>query len=78
MSDYFDILSEGGFYTADLTEEQFNINQEIAYEKHESGEPPKYSTGICGSITAGYGRLDDYGYWEYPLIVDQVSLEIEV
>lgn len=77
MSDYFDILSEGGFYTADLTEEQFNHNQEVAYEKYKSGEEPKYSKGICEAVTAGYGKLDNYGYWEYPLIVDQVTLEIE-
>ncbi len=24
------------------------------------------STGICGSLTFGRGRLDDYGYWEIP------------
>ena len=24
------------------------------------------STGICGSITFGYGDLDDNGYWEFP------------
>lgn len=24
------------------------------------------STGICGSITRGTGRLDDLGYWEFP------------
>ena len=78
MSDYYDVLSEGGYYTADLTEDQFNTKQELAYEKYEAGEVPSYSKGICDSVTAGYGRLDDYGYWEYPLIVDQFTLEIEV
>lgn len=24
------------------------------------------STGICGSTTFGWGKLDDYGYWEIP------------
>jgi hypothetical protein len=24
------------------------------------------STGICGNITRGTGRLDFYGYWEFP------------
>ncbi len=23
------------------------------------------STGVCGSITRGYGQLDDNGYWEH-------------
>lgn len=26
----------------------------------------KCSTGICGSTTLGSGRLDDFGYWEFP------------
>lgn len=24
------------------------------------------STGICGRITFGCGKLDDYGYWQIP------------
>lgn len=24
------------------------------------------STGICETLTFGSGRLDDYGYWEFP------------
>ncbi len=31
------------------------------------GFKPSYSTGICGSSTKGYGKLDHMGYWEYPL-----------
>ena len=27
------------------------------------------STGICGSLTFGSGRLDDYGYWAKPCYV---------
>jgi hypothetical protein len=26
----------------------------------------KTSTGIDGSITRGTGKLDDFGYWEFP------------
>ena len=26
----------------------------------------QYSTGICGSITAGRGKLDENGYFEFP------------
>lgn len=65
------------FCTADLTEEQFLANQDKAYEMYKAGEKPTYSHGICESVTAGYGKLDDYGYWEFPLIVDQHTLEIE-
>ena len=32
----------------------------------EEGDKPSFSTGICGSTTAGHGRLDDFGYWEFP------------
>lgn len=64
------------FCTADFTEEEFQQNRQKAYEKLKSGEPYGFSNGICESVTAGYGRLDYYGYWEYPLIVDQVTLQI--
>ena len=26
-----------------------------------------YSTGIDDSLTRGYGRLDEFGFWEFPL-----------
>lgn len=42
-------------------------NEEIAIARFISGEKPTYSTGICGSITCGYGELDANGYWEFPL-----------
>ena len=77
MSDYYDTLKDGGFYTADLTEEQFLENQQKAYEMFSKGEDYTHSCGICGSITAGYGRLDEYGYWEFPLVVNQKSYAIE-
>lgn len=28
-----------------------------------------FSTGICGNITAGTGKLSDYGYWEFPCYI---------
>ena len=37
------------------------------FYKLAAGEEPSISTGICGSTTIGYGRLDQYGYWECPL-----------
>ena len=33
----------------------------------KSGEKPCYSTGVCDQLTCGYGVLDKYGYWEFPL-----------
>ncbi len=32
-----------------------------------SGCKPSVSTGIHGYITYGYGDLDEFGFWEYPL-----------
>ncbi len=77
MSDFYDCMSEGGFFTADLTEEQFLANQDKAYEMHKAGDKPNYSTGTCESVTEGYGKLDNYGYWEFPLVVNQKSYAIE-
>ena len=39
-----------------------------ALRRLDAGERPSYSTGICGLITCGYGRLDWCGYWEFPLL----------
>lgn len=38
-----------------------------AMRRYLSGEKPFYSTGICESLTCGYGKLDEYGYFEFPL-----------
>ena len=47
----------------------------IASDKFRSGVKPSYSTGICGSTTAGYGYLDQNGYFQFPLYVNQTSHE---
>lgn len=64
------------YYTADMSDDEFEANRKKAYGYYESGITPCFSTGICESVTAGYGRLDFYGYWEYPLVVDQNNLKI--
>lgn len=38
-----------------------------ALKRFFAGEVPCFSTGIDDLITAGYGRLDDHGFWQYPL-----------
>lgn len=45
---------------------------DMVYEKEalvrwERGEKPSFSTGVCESLTCGYGELDPYGYWQFPL-----------
>lgn len=70
------------FYAADLTDEQFYSNRIKAYKMYETylnGEElmcPEFSSGICESVTCGYGRLDPHGYFEYPLVVNQSTLDI--
>lgn len=49
-----------------------NTVQEAMF-KYADGVQPFISTGICGDLTAGYGRLDDNGYWEFPLPSDFVA-----
>ncbi|CAH9015109.1 hypothetical protein VP501E541_P0280 [Vibrio phage 501E54-1] len=64
------------FYSADMSDEQYYANMNKAYQWYESGETPRYSKGICDTITAGYGKLDKYGYWEYPLNTIVVGGEV--
>lgn len=45
----------------------------IAHALYQAGEQPTYSTGICGTITCGYGELDCNGYWEFPLDVNTLT-----
>lgn len=44
-----------------------DYGQLAAIKMFNDGIDPSFSSGICGSLTVGYGTLDDYGYWEYPL-----------
>lgn len=39
----------------------------IAMKRYCRGEDFHVSRGICGSMTYGYGDLDQSGYWQYPL-----------
>lgn len=60
-------------FCARLEKKMMQTNpKQIAYEKFfsvKNSVPVKvnYSVGICGTTTAGYGELDCYGYFEYPL-----------
>ena len=64
-------------YQLQYTESR-EVREKKALEMFHSGMKPSYSTGICESLTAGYGELDAYGYWEFPLTVNQTTLEIVV
>jgi hypothetical protein len=45
----------------------FHYHRRVAKLLRFLGFKPGYSTGIDGSTTCGYGRLDIYGFWQYPL-----------
>lgn len=66
------------FYISDLSEQQWWENRDSAELRYKSGERPTWSTGICGSLTCGYGRLDEYGYWECPLYVNPETNQVEL
>lgn len=45
----------------------------VAERMLRSGMKPGYSKGLLGEITCGYGRLDKYGYWQYPLEISKTD-----
>lgn len=47
--------------------------QREAIRRHSTGEPVWFSTGIDGKLTYGYGNLDEYGFWQYPLRFEYLS-----
>ena len=59
--------------TTDDSEHDFDFpiplheREAIAARMLAEGVRPKCSTGIHGYITRGYGTLDQFGFWEYPL-----------
>lgn len=42
------------------------------------GIRPTYSHNIAGELTCGYGKLDDYGFWQFPLDPQYRPLESKV
>ena len=43
------------------------MREAIADFLFAAGRKPGHSTSIADTPTSGYGELDDYGFWEYPL-----------
>lgn len=37
----------------------------------------KISTGICGRLTFGLGKLDEHGYWEHPCVECATQFQID-
>lgn len=66
------------WFQADLTDDEFEDNKHIAIKMFKEGYEYTFSNGICESMTAGYGRCDGYGYFEYPLPVDQETWTVDI
>lgn len=61
---------------ADVTDTESERNEQHALHLWAQGREPMFSTGICGSLTCGYGKLDYAGYWQYPLYPAEEYLEL--
>jgi hypothetical protein len=51
----------------DLSDAEIDANEKEAIRRFNAGEPFGGSTNIAEQPTYGYGRLDDYGFWEYQI-----------
>lgn len=60
MSDEFKAANTGDAFMDAVYEAE-------AQRRWKTGENPSFSTGICEMVTAGYGAIDQYGYFQYPL-----------
>lgn len=38
-----------------------------AVKRWDAGEIPMFSYAISDELTCGFGRCDNYGFWEFPL-----------
>lgn len=43
------------------------IQQKEAKKRYDRGDTLQFSTGIDERMTYGYGELDKWGFWEFPL-----------
>lgn len=46
---------------------EFSDRMAIGYALYDAGFKPGFSSDLCNQFTAGFGSLDYYGEWEYPL-----------
>lgn len=55
------------FYVCDIPEERYLQNKRMAHYWQSVGIHPAMSTDIFCNRVQGYGRMDQMGYFEYPL-----------
>ncbi|MDB4311846.1 hypothetical protein N9937_00310 [bacterium] len=66
------------FNSADYTQKEYEAMRSFAIGLYKAGEEPKTGMTVKKEITAGYGRIDKYGYFEYSLPVDQKTGKVSV
>ena len=49
------------------TELEDMVKEYEALRRWNAGECPSFSSDIAEFLTCGYGKLDGYGNWEFPL-----------
>jgi hypothetical protein len=54
---------------------QLPAEQREAKRRLDAGEQVNFSTGIDGYLTYGYGKLDQWGFWQYPLRFEWLTPE---
>lgn len=42
------------------------LQRQIGRILYALGRPLTYSMGLADEVTAGYGEINDNGYWQYP------------
>lgn len=52
------------------------VREQEALKRWEAGKMPTFSTGVGDELTCGYGALDEYGYWEFPLYPAEKYLKL--
>jgi len=49
----------------------------VAISLYKRGHNPSYSSDIEGNTTCGYGKVSEYGFWEFPLPEEYWKSEYE-
>lgn len=64
------------FWQCDIPSWELGINKILAKAWYKNGRKPDISFSIAETYTAGYGKMDEHGFFEFPLDVDQETQEI--
>lgn len=64
------------FWQSSIPDWELRINKILAKSWYKNGIKPDISYSICDTYAAGYGKMDDYGFFEFPLDVNQETQEI--